>query len=626
MKIFFKLFCILILVNVSGLAETIELYSLPITITSSNVNDTFKVMMDNLEVRKHIFDFISGSHDVVIDLNGKTIYWGLDGSTPIGSSFPNGDMAFKMSGGGLYNIFIKNGTVLHNPPPESTIATHPLWAKGVRFGNNVHDVHFENVYFKVVGRNSQIAVKASLNVYNISFKNCIWESRMTALRDRTLWIENSTIAMSEFNSINYPDFKYHVLLEACSTVNSYWTNVYLQGDSLVGIVKDCYLMTDARNDNPNTSPPYNATECYALSLRIGGGGLGGAKVKILNNMIRSGNSYAGGRGIFLSGLDGISMHPDSCIYIYGNDIDVHQGFDGQFKTQIGIICREDWSRVWIENNKITVSSSVNMGSSYGDGEMSGLRLTMNTGDYFIFKNNHVKVQILDPLSGNLISRGACIISDESELNRTDIVIEDNILESNICLVRYGGVNNSGGFFDQKNNTYRYLNGAPYQSGFWSFNMGRPGSSDAAWEAGGHIIDGNFDEYLDTLIYMDDSEEQRHRLWLQVTLKIKVMDPFNYPFVGARVEIKNNYNQSFVAFTDNEGVATHRVTYWYEANTAGGQDSLLFNPFNLYISYGELSTNAQVIINSKNKEFNFNLGGNNQDVTPPNRIIDLKGLE
>ena len=622
MKIIISILLFLIMVPQLSFSKVNQVTSLPVNITSANVGDTFLVVVDSLETRKNAFDFASGSHDVFIDLNNKTFFFGLDGSTPQGSSSPNGDIAFKMSSGNIYNILIKNGRAIHNPPPESTLANHPLWAKGTRFGNVVHDIKFENIYFKVIGRNSQIAMKASRDVYNIDFIHCQFDAHMTALRDRQYWVENSGIAIAECNNITYPNFKYHVNIVACSTITSYWSNVYLQGDSLVAIIRESYLKTDARNDNPGTTPPYNATECYAISLRIGGGGHGAARVKVYGNSITVDTSYAGGRGIFVSGLDGIALHPDSCIYIGYNDIYVHQGFDGQFKTQVGIIFREDWEYAIVEfNNIIVVSKTNNTGSSYGDGEMSGLRFTANTGHHFIFRNNYVRVQILDNLPSNLFSRGACIISDETELNQDSIIIENNIFETNVCFVRWGGVNNSGGFFDQKGNTYKYLYGNQAPVGFYNYHLGRVGSSDASWESGGSVIDPIFIGTSDTSIYIDETEDERHRIWLKSTVSVKVMDSLGIPIKNALVEIINSYLQPVNGITDINGQFKEIVSYWYETNI--GTDSTMFNPFLIKVSYGNQTKSKVENISWNNKDFNIYLGNIQEDIYPPSKIENLR---
>jgi hypothetical protein len=567
--------------------------------------------------------FTENVHDVYIDLGADTLVWGTAGDV--------NTYGFWLPAPNVYNITIDGGFIIHDPPQWSRDPDTILRARAMRL-DGVHDVVIRNAYFSVYGRNSQIMYSEG-GCYNIEIENCVFYDGMEAFTQRDMWMDNAMLALGNNNSTSAPGFQYHFRVHACSTANAHWANLYLQGEELVAEVFDNFLISDARNDYDAEGPIYGtAAQCYALSVR---GRDNGSRVKVYNNIIRSGTSYAGGRGIFISGIDGISLHPDSSIHIYNNDIRVHQGFDGEETTLNGILVRQGWKNILISNNNITcIGDTSSATSSYSGGPISGLRLTTGTdGSETGLKivGNTIRTYItggFEPDYGVGGIHAAGIMFDEFEMNTPNVMIDSNYFESNSLCIRWGFLNGHGGNVTMRDNIYSYYN----SDGDWVFYLGYgAGSSHHAYN--NRIINGVYlNGAQDTSIFVWDGEPDSLSICLQKTLRSYVQGNNGLPVPGAIVRLVNNYGQMVgQGLTNGNGFYGSDVSYWWESNdTFGEGDSTSFNDFLIVAEKDGDSTSIQYHLTWDSPTPTLTLANTEgeegqNDVTPPGSINDLYGV-
>ncbi|MEP0828063.1 MAG: hypothetical protein HRF51_06030 [bacterium] len=605
--------------------------SLPDTITTADNFDTIIVNVDNLSADRDAIVFASNVHDVVLDLNNKRVNFGVIYTGTTGTSPMQGPIGLNLRATGIYNILVKNGFIIHNAPDtvKNTPSLH-TWAAAVRHGSGGRNITYDNVYFRVFGRNSKILYDGA-NTYNILFNNCKFDDSMRSFGDRQYWIDNAMIVSASHNTIEptWTDFDYHIAIRNCSTICAHWTAFYLHGSNTVADIYNNYIVVDGRNDL-GSSFPTSAAQRYAISVR---GDPGAIRVKIRNNRIRSGTDFLGGRGIFIAEVDGMNLrHPDSCLYIYGNDMIVHQGYDGEEATVNGILIRQaNWSNIWVDSNSIVcIGDTVRSTSAIDIGPMSGFRLT-GPGSDLIIERNHVKMYYttgFTPHYGTSNAHGACIMFDEFHMNLPNIVIRNNVFESESVAIRWGFFNGHGGNVTMDNCTYRAYTGGRNLNDNYTFYLGYgAGSTHHAYN--NVIRNGNFEGNMyDTSIFMDDNEPDSLSIGLRVTLQVNVIGNNGKPVTNADVWVTNNYNAVVAqGSTGGSGRLVSDVTYWWECNAAVGvADSTNFNPFRIKAKKGSDSTltNYQVRWNAKSVNITLQntAGSDVADSVPPGRINNL----
>ena len=609
----------LALVPTSLFAQERTITSLPYTVTSADNGYTLRLGSSHMTCTDRAITFNSGVHDVILDLETDTITWGTAGN--------EGTMGIFLAGNPVYNVTIQGGYVIHEPPASATVPSVLLRAQAVRLGGGNHDIVIDGVYFRVAGRNSQIIRNESggnPGTYNVEIKNCRFHSFMESFTSREMWIDAAMVALGNNDYKDGSGFNYHFDIHNNTTINAHWCNIYLQGANLVARVHDNYMMSDARNDL-GTGFPTSAAQCYALSFRGGGGG---CRVDCYNNTIRSGTAYAGGRGIFISGVDGEGLEEDNSIYIHDNDIEVHQGFDGEEHTLNGILVRQGWTNVYLRNNIVTCIGDTDAGtSSYEAGPLSCLRLT-GYGEGLKIVGNTLKTYFTSSYSPDYSMVGpfgACIMFDEFQMDIPNVTIDSNTMETDNLGIRWGFFNGQGGNVTLRDNTYRYLDG----QGDYVFYLGY-GAGGSHHAYGNVDIDGQFVNGADaTDIYVDDGEPDSLSICLQATLSVTVMGNNAQTVSNAVVKVTNGYGRLVASGTSGaSGLFTSPVAYWYEANdTFSGGDSTDYNSFTIEVSKNGDTTTTSLSVSptSKNPTVTLeNTAGDTgtSDVTPPASIMDL----
>jgi hypothetical protein len=631
--------------------------SLPFTVTTAMNNSVIGVdcNADSADLSSLTNGIVVNTdvHDVTIDLRGRTLYYGQGTPAPIGNpSFS--DVAFKAMEGN-YNITVRNGTLYHDLQQVYLNDPHfAVWAAGVRIAGTptkpCHDINFENVRLIVKGRNTRAIVvqgnATSPTVYNLDFYGMrIWDSCFAYAR-RDYWVQQSLFA-ADYLDRTYPGMDYHFQIRACST-SSFWSGIFMNGDSTVAKVFDNYIMTDARNDlqaDTSGSAMTTATECYAIAIHQGShtGPREGVRIKVYNNTIRSGDNYAGGRGIFVTSSEGMSLtSSDSCIYIYNNDINVHQGYDGNNDNLMGIIAREYWRNVWIESNKVTISGDQDAGTSnYGEFG-AGIRVGAN-GDIAGLEEglrivrNHVEGGMIgnwtigqDP-SGPVYMAG--LVFDAFCTDGANIRIDSNYFGTDGCPVVFGFYNGCGGLGDNQNGLDNI------HQMYADTIAGYGGSVAYTWMTGRTCkltCNGMGNHPLDPIfispatynsVYFNGADNDSFAVGVKATLDITIKDSSLNPINGAIVTAVNGYGNTVLTDTTNtSGKAGGAVVHWWASNGKSGMadDSTGYNNFTITAVSGENNGSGILTVSPTSKAITILLAGGGPPPQPGARRL-LKGI-
>lgn len=599
--------------------------SLPYTVTPSDNYDTLRLASSHLTSAGRALTFSDNVHDVYLDFGTDTLTWGTGG-------VPN-TYGIWVPANNLYNITIDGGYFVHDPPQGARSPSVLLMNKAIRFGGQTHDITLKNAYFSIYGRNSQI-IYTEGGEYNMEIANCVFDDHKESFTARDQWADAAMIAIWNQNPISAIGFQYHYKIHDCTTLNSHWANLYLHGDGFVADIYNNYFIVDARNDFDTTGggPIYgSAGQCYAVSIR---GGDIGARIKFHDNIIRSGTNYAGGRGIFIAAINGASLDPDSSINIYNNDIQVHQGFDGEYTTLNGIIVRQGWKNIILRGNTIICvgDTSQGLGSSYDRGPISGIRLTTGIGGESGLRiiGNTVKTYLTGNWTPNY-SMGedgmfaACIMFDEYAMNTPGVAVDSNWFESNDICLKWGFGNGQGGnitardnYFSSHNNEINYT----FYLGL-GWNSTRNAYNNLIIDP---IVQGIAS---DTSIYISDQETDSLSIGLEAALNTIVYGNNNLPVPGATVWVKNAYGDTVgQGITNGNGIFQKDVSYWWECNSTFGMgDSTAFNEFTIKVRKGTDSTSISYHVSPQTRFPLLTLGntpgeGGQDDIIPPGAISDL----
>jgi len=566
-----------------------------------------------------IFTFNTGTHDVTIDLFNDTLDWNQDGSL-------NED---GISANNSYNVNITGGYIIQDSPAAQQSADTLLRADCIVFGAGGYGWTFTGTFFQDIGRNGQIAVAYSN--YNITFDSCIFNSLAASFTQRDLMEDAATISFVTLDDADaQTDFTHHLYMRKCSTIVDYWINVYVEGDSGVVILDTNYQMVDARNDFDTTADPVHgsAAQCYATLIR-GPGAATSSRIILDGNTIRSGTSYGGGRGIFISGNEGMNLsNIDSAITFIRNDISVHMEYDEEDSTCNGIIVRQGWKNVWIEDNTIEVTGTGTPGSGSGPGPHSGIRLTGGPiGDGLFIRGNLIRTYITGSWTPDYSDNGrfaACIMFDEFNQNTPNVTIDSNRFESNSLLVRWGFFNGQGGNVTMFADTFADYSGETVTLD-WTFYLGY-GASNSLGAHPNWVIDPVMvGAASDTNMFVDDAEPDSLSLGLQV-IYTGTVTRSGSPVASADYWIVDAYGDTTSQGTTNgSGEYSDTITYWREFNdTFSHPDSVGFNAHTIGAAESGDTSSASFTMAWNNKDTTLTLAASSSTTVQVSGSVSLSG--
>lgn len=650
----------------------INITSLPYTIATSS--RTYTINGAKLSSATNGITLATGVHDVIIDGQGDTIVFGTGGTT-VGSNYTlvdpdDGDRGIII-GAQCYNVTIRDLVVKHDPPTnirnDSTLISNACavrWAAGGR----THDILIERCHFSIApvrnawimqinNSNGTVGVGAH---YNNLVRNCTWADSCNAFARRDYWIEQASIVLEQFNYgisavpvAARGNFQYHMKFEACSTITAFWANLYIEGDSSIVVVENNAWKTDGWNRLSGTAydvqmqtarggfDAVNCTENYNIAIKEYGAIADGARVKVINNRLYAGNDKAGGRGIFLSNADGlVSYNPDSCIYIAGNTIDVHQGEDGAGDNCMGIILRQGYNYIYVRDNTIRVTGDANSGTSAYGQMLVPLRLTTapTAGHIKVIKNTIISYFNGTAPTQNWYPTGTVIGSwgimfDEADNSKTDWTIDSNTTEVQGVHLQYGWYNGPGGQTRVTNHTFGYYPGggnSPNDATTYVTNQDYTppsasyGSTYITHSLGNEIVDPIFTDGItdNRFRWGSTASFPQSSAKLSVTAAIRVVDSSGNPVENATVTVTNAYGTvDTTGTTGPNGYFRPELPYWYEENVAAGNnDSTAFVPYTISVVTPSAATaSGQIALDWDNKAITLIAGASSGEARPITHI-------
>ncbi|KKM75172.1 hypothetical protein LCGC14_1392890, partial [marine sediment metagenome] len=525
------------------------------------------------------------------DKAGDTVYWGEDGDPNIpgiyiGNSNSNGQ-------GGRYcywgedgdpnipGIYIGNSNsndntidslnLVQNAPADSLVTTFNLNTNAISLGAGVHDLTITNSYVFTHGRSAQIFISNN-DCYNITLRGNDWDQQSVAFTQRDLWIDFAALAFGNMNSRNMAGFNYHVAIDRCSTLAANWVNYYFHGAGMEVSLDSSYLYMDARNDfDTAASPLYGSAEqCYLVGIRGGDT----AHVQITNNTGRSGTSYAGADGIFVTGT-GEDTTTAGSIWLYNNDFVVTKGNAGENETATVIKLRQTAANVRVEGNTIYTMADTTGAQTYLAPSVDGIRLEENPANSgIIIADNDIRVAFLSavaPVSESIEAKGIEIAGIDS-IDAAGMYFRNNKITAGSYCYKLG--NNNADIDIARWLTFTGDTLALHDSGTTSqYTIGLY-ETNALNNDGNVLVDCFFDTASGATISNIQWIAGTGDVSIRSTLSVYA-DSANSPCEACSVLVVNAYGDTVINWTETgaDGTVTGVIPWYWENETI---DSLAFN--------------------------------------------------
>lgn len=510
----------------------------------------------------------------LIDLSSDTIIFGTgNGNNLCGLKINGGDSRHWPK-----DIIVQGGNIIHAPTiiNDTSVAQDNLCAQ-----LNGNKLTLKNVNLTAAGYNGKCATAYG---YNIEISGGRYRSNVNYYRSRCQFDATIIGADVPYDPLYAADSGYSYNLKVHDIKMSGVPHAGIRVDggtgSEYGVFKiyACSLSVDSRNFTYATydGTCHSSANPYAIAMQHAGPGS-----EIYNNVITSGSTYGGGRGILLERTLGTA---NSSVRIYNNYIDVHEGpnieYDETHVENHTLRVRNDCEYLHIYGNTIINTGDANTGtSSYARG-ISALRYTFEgtyggVSSHCIIENNILRAK---SLTSGVTAYGVCF--DAVLIEDTTLVFRFNRIESDNILVKFGEVNQGARGIRLLGDTLKFLspsyNPQTYHVGHLcnNFDCSNNQVEDMIYQSGAS----------DTNIIMSCTVRGSRELGLCRILKTRILGNNGYPVPDAMIWVVNNYHDTVLAgLSPRNGMLGGPVTYWWESDVAS--DSTTFNNFLLKVKKG-----------------------------------------
>jgi len=589
-------------------ARITTISSLPYTASQSGnaYSETLVVAGTRLNSATNGINFTG--HDIVLRLVSDTIQFGTG----------NGDaLAGLTFSSTAHHIRVEGGWVIHGASSD----IEPNSVNCVKFTGGPHDILIRGTNMKATGDNGKCidSYGNGTGIYNIELDGGHYWNYCRRYASRC----NYDGAVIRFES-GSPSGSYQVRIHGIKI----WTG---PGQGVVGLGRQsslgryqiyaCTISTDHRNElypNDDGNVCHNSANAYDIHLRFVGAG-----TAIYDNVLRSGATYGGSRGLMVENAVGTSSNN---VQIYGNDSNTHEGPNvhyGEDFQNFGLRIRPiDGGQVQYvhvhDNSFIIVGDSADATRDYGSHPIAGCYSNdIGSNRNVIVERNLFKAYGVS--LGGVNSKA--FMFDGVDADST-FVFRHNRLESDKLIFKYGDYNFGATNTMLNNDTLNYVQ--PTQIGVATYYLGHSGNP---WDCTDNSVRDMVYEggTSDTNIVF--SSGGTLDLKLRRTLSVQVMGRNNLPVTGATVTATNHYNRTVLSgTTDSHGYVRGPVAYWFESRTQ--TDSTAFNNFTITASknsdnnsmtftVSRSSPPAVIILNNTDGD-----GQEGDDITPPAAIQDL----
>jgi hypothetical protein len=508
-----------------------------------------------------------GVHHWYLNLGADTIMFGTKGGGNL-----EGIRIASPATVPAHDIVINGGWIIHNPPTPDGSDTTSYDNNCFEFGGN--RISLRNVNMIAAGYNGKCIQG---NGYDVEISGGKYFSRVNYYRSRCQfdalimslggdWVPSAALLNG---------WKYNIYIHDANIYNAPHAAIRYDAGSgeQYGILKivACSINVDSRNFR---YPAYSGTcassaNPYGIAVQYVGPGS-----EIANNVITSGSTYGGGRGILVERAGGPG---NGYINIHDNIINVHEGPDVEYSEakmeSHALRIRSGSHHLHVYNNEITITGDANVSTSSYCRSVTPFRYTLETVDnvpesYNIIEKNHFVARALD---ADVTAYGICF--DAVTVNDPTLIFRYNRIESSNILVKYGEINEGAKGIMLYKDTLKYLTPSyspqTYHVGHLCNNFDCSGNiaRDNVYEGGAS----------DTNIIISCASQGTMDFGLQKAVAIRARGNNGLPVSGASVVVINNYNQTVLAkTTQDNGSISGAFTYWWESRSA--TDSLGFNNF------------------------------------------------
>jgi hypothetical protein len=553
-----------------------------------------------------------------IDLASDTIIFGTgDGNSLYGLRVTGGSALRQPK-----DIIIQGGNIIHSPSTNSDTA---IARECVVMRITGSDYLIKNVNMTAGGYNGKCLTGGS---YDIEVDGGLFTSNVDYYASRCNF-DGLIIGLNGTWDAAYAadsGHTYNIKIHNAKLWNIPHVGIRCDGgdDDDYGIfqIYACTVQVDARNFK---YPIYSGT-CYSCANPYGiAVQRAGAGSFIHSNVITSGTTYAGGRGILLETCRGIQGSP---IEIYGNYIDIHEGpnaeYDENHIESHALRLRNDCQYLHVYGNTIIGTGDANPSTSSYGRSIASLRYTFEGVYGGVNSNNIIEKNIFRArsLGDNVTAYAVCF--DAVSLPDTLLTFQYNRIESDNVLVKFGEVNAGAKGISLYADTLRFLSPAynpiTYAVGHLCNNWDCADNfaCDEAYEEGAS----------DTNIVFSCATSGTLEFGLARMISVNVRGRNGLGVQGALVSVSNNYGQIVLTDTTESSGLTEppvRLIYWWESRTSN--DSLNYNNFTVKAKYGSDSSIISYTMNAASADPIVTLnatdgGGTPIDTTPPKKIDDL----
>jgi hypothetical protein len=498
------------------------------------------------------------------------------------------------------DITINGGWIIHNPPKPDGSDTTSSDNNCFEFGGN--RIILKNVNMIAAGYNGKCIQGDG---YDIEIAGGKYYSRVNYYRSRCQfdalimslggdWVQSEAQANG---------WKYNIYVHDAKIYNAPHAAIRYDAGSgeQYGIFKisACSISVDARNFR---YPAYDGTcassaNPYGIAVQYLGPGS-----EISRNVITSGSSYGGGRGILVERNGGPGT---GYVSIHNNIINVHEGPNAEYSESHmeshALRIRSGSHHLHIYNNDIIMTGDANSATSSYCRSVTPFRYTLETVDnvpesFNIIENNHFVAKALD---AGVTAYGICF--DAVTIEDSTLIFRYNKIESNNILVKYGEINEGAKGITLYKDTLKFF------TPLFSPQTYHVGHLCNNFDCSGNVARDNIYQggASDTNIIISCASQGTMDFALQRTLLIKVQGNNGLPVTGASVLVTNNYKQTVInRYTAGNGSVSGALTYWWESRAVN--DSLAFNNYSIKVKKDKDSTLGTINISAGTLPMTFTL--------------------
>lgn len=548
-------------------------------------------------------------NNIVLYLVGDTIRFGASGSDGLyGLNFATS----------AHHIKVEGGWVIHGIDND----TQSNGVTCVSFDGAPHDLLFHNTNMIVSGDNAHCmdSYGSGVGLYNVEVNGGRFWSYCRRYTSRC----NYDGAVLRFEAAGSGG-SYNIRIRNINIMTGPGQGLVASGrlsSPCRAEVYACTISTDHRNDfypNDDGNVCHNSANPYAIHLRFVGVG-----TTIHDNVLRSGASYGGCRGLMIENVNGNSSN---YVEVYNNDSNTHEGPNvhyGEDFQNFGLRIRPidggTVSYVWVHDNKFIVTGDTDPNTTdYGSHPIGGCYSNDGANKHVIVERNLFRAYAHTGSGVN--SKGFMF---DGVTGDTSFVFRYNRIEADRAIFKFGDYNFGARGIMLNNDTLNFV--SPRAQDAETYHVGHLGND---WDCG--------DLAVKDMVYENSASDTNIvfaangalELSLLKTLTIQVVGANNLPVRGATVTAVNHYGRTIISgTTDDQGMIDRTATYWYE--TRVGSDSTAFNTFTLKarkltdsttVTYNVTASSPPVQI----RLANTNGDGQENDNIPPGRINDLGAL-